>query len=660
LLVVTYRPEHDHGWGNRSQVSVLRVDPLTSKHAHALVGAMLGEHPSVLALRQQLADWTGGVPLFLEESVRALVETGTLHGEPGDFEMRAPSTTLRLPPRVQGVVAARIDRLTPSQKRLLQAAAVIGPEGPASLLVDVLRADPDDIGDDLAGVHRTELLYERRHGRERYFAFKHAIVQDVAYSSLPRARRRMWHNRVVEAIGSRNGDQLGDDIVRLAHHAMLAERWREAAELHGRAGALALDRCAYREAAALLERAIERQQRLPADADREIDLRLQLRPALHAMSDFDRMFAHLDRAESLAVENGDDRRQLLIVMHRSYLLDTRGHVAAAVAAAKRAANLAERIGEPMLIAEARLVMAQCLTFAGDPRRVVALIEQDQEVRAAAPLQERLGMAGTRPIFALVWMSIASATLGGFEAAERHLDAADNVAAEVDRPIDFAVAGLGRGVLELRRGRFEKAALVLDAARELCEEAGMPLIGKWIEPVLAEALALTGRVGEARSLLDRTYQAGQVHDVPLWQAGAALGYARAALAEGDGPAARSAAAHAAALADTWEYREMYAVALRLGASAAALEGDVEQAEAQARQAAKAARAIGARPEHARCGLVLADLLRGAGRIPEARRHADAVLEECEQLGLRDPVGDDLARWRGRTSEGAIVTSGGARS
>jgi hypothetical protein len=116
----------------------------------------------------------------------------------------------------------------------------------------------------------------------------------------------------------------------------------------------------------LLERAIRVQQHLPADLGREIDLSLQLRPALHAMSDFDRMLTHLDRAENLAIAAGDDRRQLLIVMHRSYLLDTPGHVADAINAGPRAASQAERNREPLLVAEARLVLAQCLTFAGDP------------------------------------------------------------------------------------------------------------------------------------------------------------------------------------------------------------------------------------------------------------------------------------------------------
>jgi predicted ATPase len=134
LLLVTYRPEYQHGWGHKTYYTQLRLDPLPHPQAQALLDALLGDAVELRPLKQQVIALTQGNPFFLEESVQTLIETGGVDGARGGYRLGKPLPMLRVPATVQAVVAARIDRLPPEEKRLVQIAAVIGMEVPIALL----------------------------------------------------------------------------------------------------------------------------------------------------------------------------------------------------------------------------------------------------------------------------------------------------------------------------------------------------------------------------------------------------------------------------------------------------------------------------------------------------------------------------------------------
>src|SRR4029453_429567 len=134
LLLVNYRPEYQHGWGSKTSYAQIRLDALPPARAEELLHALLGDDPNLEALARLLIARTQGNPFFLEESVRTLVETGVLGGTPGASRRAQPLEGIQMPATVQAVLAARIDRLPPQEKRLLQTAAVIGTEVPWPLL----------------------------------------------------------------------------------------------------------------------------------------------------------------------------------------------------------------------------------------------------------------------------------------------------------------------------------------------------------------------------------------------------------------------------------------------------------------------------------------------------------------------------------------------
>ena len=208
LLLVNYRPEYQHGWGSKTYYTQLRLDPLPPVSADEFLQALLGDGVGAQhagrpyrPLKQLLIERTGGNPFFLEESVRTLVETGALVGEPGAYRLAQALPTIQVPATVQAILAARIDRLPAEEKHLLQTAAVIGTEVPLPLLQAIAELPEDVLHRGLAHLQAAEFLYETRLFPEREYTFKHALTHEVAYGSLLQEQRRVLHARIVEALG---------------------------------------------------------------------------------------------------------------------------------------------------------------------------------------------------------------------------------------------------------------------------------------------------------------------------------------------------------------------------------------------------------------------------------------------------------------------------
>jgi predicted ATPase len=219
LLLVNYRPEYQHGWGSKTYYTQLRLDPLPPANTEEL----LGDDADLTWLKQLLIERIEGNPFFLEESVRTLVETGMLAGDPGAYQLAQALPTIQVPATVQAVLAARIDRLPPEDKRLLQTAAVIGTEVPLPLLQAIVEMPEATLYSGLARLQAAEFLYEIRLFPEQEYTFKHALTHEVAYNSLLLERRRGLHARIVEALEAPALERAAEPVERLAHHALRGE-----------------------------------------------------------------------------------------------------------------------------------------------------------------------------------------------------------------------------------------------------------------------------------------------------------------------------------------------------------------------------------------------------------------------------------------------------
>ena len=230
LLLVNYRPEYRHGWGSKTYYTQLRIDPLPPESAEELLQALLGGDASLGPLKELLIERTEGNPFFLEESFRTLLETKVLVGEPGNYHLARPIESRQVPATIQAVLAARIDRLPPEEKRIVQSAAVVGKDVPFALLQAIADQSEEGLRRRLTRLQAAEFLYETSLFPDPEYTFKHALTHEVAYGSLLQERRRVLHVRIVEAIERLYPDRVSEHVELLAHHASRGELWEKAVE----------------------------------------------------------------------------------------------------------------------------------------------------------------------------------------------------------------------------------------------------------------------------------------------------------------------------------------------------------------------------------------------------------------------------------------------
>ena len=282
LLLVNYRPEYRHEWSGKGHYLQLRLDPLGDENATAMLAGLLGEGAELEALKRPIAERTGGNPFFIEEMVQALFEQGIL-ARNGAVKLVRPLAQAHLPLTVQGLLASRIDRLSVEQKQLLQTLAVIGRESPLGLIKNVADKADTQLEHMLAELRAGEFIYEQPALTDAEYIFKHALTQEVAYSSLLIERRKLLHERAGQALESMFAEQLDDHLVELARHYSRSDNAIKAIEYLGRAGRQAQQRSAHAEAIRSLNAAIGLLPRLPDSPERtqrELLLQLALGPAL--------------------------------------------------------------------------------------------------------------------------------------------------------------------------------------------------------------------------------------------------------------------------------------------------------------------------------------------------------------------------------------------
>jgi predicted ATPase len=280
LLLVNYRPEYRHDWTNKSYYAQLRLDPLGGAEGAAMLAALLGEGVELNPLKRLITGRTGGNPFFIEEIVQALFDEGTLTRN-GAVKVTRTLAQLRLPPTVQGMLAARIDRLAAEHKELLQTLAVIGRESSRRLLRRVASPADSQLERMLAELQAGEFIYEQPATPEVEYVFKHALTQEVAYNSLLIERRKQLHEQAGQALESMFADQLDDHLSQLAHHYSHSDNAEKAVEYLGRAGQQSIQRSANVDAIGSLTAAIDLIHKLPEGPERDQrELLLELAHAL--------------------------------------------------------------------------------------------------------------------------------------------------------------------------------------------------------------------------------------------------------------------------------------------------------------------------------------------------------------------------------------------
>jgi class 3 adenylate cyclase/tetratricopeptide (TPR) repeat protein len=628
LLLVNYRPEYQHSWGSRTYYTQLRLDPLPPETAEQLLGALLGSDTGLDPLKRALIARTGGNPFFLEESVRAVVETGCLVGERGAFRLARPLPTIEVPATVQAVLAARIDRLPPQDKVILQMASVVGKDIPFALLQAIADYADDELHAAIARLQASEFLYVTGFFPDLEYKFKHALTHDVTYGSLLQDRRRNLHGQIVHAIERLYPDRLPDHVERLAHHAFRGEAWEKAVTYFRQAGVKAIAASSHRQAVHWLEQAIGALGRLPQTNDARalaVDLHLDIRSALLPLGEFSRMLERLRAGEHLAAALGDRRRLGRICAYLTDYFRQVGDYEQALEAGRRGLTAAEVEGDLGILLATNIFLGHVYYDTGQYGRATEHLRKNVAALGPEVLQERFGLPYLVSVHSRTWLAAGLVELGLFDEAIEHAKEALRIAEGSNHALSLVSAHMGLGRAHLRRGDLERAVPVLERGVALARRWNMRLVLPFLTDSLGLAYALAGRTAESFPLLHEALDLHVTMRGTATQSARLVSLAQGHLLAGDAAEAVSLATRALDLAG--KHREGGYLAYAhgtLGEAFMALRSpDYPRAEEHWHAAAALSRDLGMRPLAARCHLGLGTLYTLLGRPDSAERLTTAV-------------------------------------
>ena len=636
LILVSYRPEYQHAWGSKSAYAQIRIDPFPPVTAHALLESMLGSDPGLTALKTVLVERTDGNPLFLEESVRALVETHALLGEPGARRLAKPLESVQVPGSVQAVLAARIDRLTPAAKHVLQCASVIGKDVPFAVLAGIADLPDEGLRAGLSGLQAGELLYEASLFPEIEYTFKHALTQEVAYGSLLHETRRALHARIVDIIERLYATRLGEHLERLAYHALRGGLRERAVDYLRQAGAKAAARSAHRDAVAFFEQALEivegQGPQGPALAT-AIDLVFDLRASLAPLGEFTRTLDHLRRAAAHAEALGDRRRLGWVSAYLTQSHYTLGEQAAAIRAAEQALEAGQALPDASLQIVAAFGLGQAHHVLGDYRaaqrhlgRVVAAVDGELS-------RERWGMAGLVSVASRIWLAASLADTGDFGDALMRAREAVALAEAPEHPWSLAGACMTVGFVHVSQGHLDEAAPVLDRGIAFSREMDLTA---WLPMLLCArgiAHARSGRVVDGLLMLEEGVRRASALRILSRHALRLVWLTEGYLRAGRVDEASDAADQARRLAAEHAEQGYAAMAVRMLGEIAARAGQETRAAEHYADALARARALAMRPLEARCHLGLGELGRRTGDGSAAKERLTEAVRMLREMDMR---------------------------
>jgi class 3 adenylate cyclase/tetratricopeptide (TPR) repeat protein len=506
LLLVSYRSEYQDDWSSRTHYRCVHLDPLSRDGIEELLTGLLGSDPGLFAVKHLLVDRAGGNPFFLEEIVQTLIETDVLTGSRGRFRLAVPVSNIQVPPQVQAIISARLDRLPTVHKQVIQAASVIGKDVSFVLLRALTVQTDEELRGCLADLVTAEFLYETKLFPDLEYAFKHALTLKVANDSLTKERRRKIHAAIVEAIESLYSDRLAEQIERLAHHAYHGEVWPKALAYLREAGGKSVDRRANWEAVSLFKQAMEALQHLPEDRgmlEQSIDLRFDIRNALQPLGDLRQIHEFLKEAENLALRLNDQQRLGWVSAYLTEHFRMLGDPKVATDSGERALAIGQSLNDLRLQVVTNIPMGLLYHALGDYPRAIDFFQWNIDRIPRDLLHERFGLFGLPSVFSRVFLTYCLAELGEFSKGNSIVEEGVRIANAADHTFSQVYAYLGVGYLYIHMGDFHRAIPVLERALALGQFTQIPVAFAYGASYLGYALAHSGRVNEGLRFLEQS-------------------------------------------------------------------------------------------------------------------------------------------------------------
>ena len=639
LLLASYRPkEHDDKWGDQPHYRQVRLEPLAQENLAGLLDILLGKNGGLAPVKAFLVERTGGNPFFVEESVRTLVETGVLAGARGQYRLAKPFSDIEVPGTVHAILSARIDRLDEPQKRLLQEAAVIGKDFPFALLQAIAGVQEQDLRARLHELQSAEYLYESRLFPELEYTFRHFMTREVAYSSLLREQTRALHEKVASELIRLASRRTEEEVEQIAEHAEKGHAWPEAVEYLQRSGEKAFALYANEEAADYFERALAALGHVPqsrATLEQDVDLRFELRNALIALCELERIGKCLDALEPLVAQLGDSNRAARLASYRCNQQFLAARQRSAIEVGEAGLRLAHEIGDRGLHAELLYRIGQSYHLIGDNRKALALLNQSIAKAVERRARERFDLAVIPAVGSRMWLVSILAECGDFRQALAQAERAVEIAREAQDPLSEVLGWLAVGHVQRRKGEVDDAIRALERGMALTERYPMPMWRLRLESSLGLARARRSEFVQGleltRSALVGAERMGLMVDRPMLH----VHLGEALLRAGRFAEALSHARQALNIALAHENKrdEPWARLLTALAFWALDPKATDEPLAQLQSALHLGVACGARPLEAHCRTMLGAVYGRQGDVAKAKEFAAAGGALYAELNMR---------------------------
>ncbi len=638
LLLVNYRPEYTHRWGSKTYYRQIRLDTLQPQNTTELLDALVGTGNELAELKRNLIDRTGGNPFFIEESVRTLLETGVLIGNPGTYRLAKETPGIEIPATVQTLLAARIDRLPPEEKDLLQCAAVIGKDVPFRLLNEIAGRSEEDLRRGLAHLQNSEFMYETSLFPELEYTFKHALTYEVAYGSLLQSRRKLLHGQILEAIERIYRERLDDHIEKMGSHAFRGEIWGKASKYLRKAGNRATSRSAFREAANYYEQALKALKNLsesPALLEEEMKIRDALDIALFPLAEFDRGFKNLKEAELQAEKCTNPIFLVRAYGNLCHQYWGIGEHEKAIAYGNRALKLAATIGDIFLQGWVKSVLSKAYNSLGQHQIAV-----DYNLFRLDQIARRLNEHPFHPLIVLVavdarmWLTWSLGEMGKFTEAEVRAAEAIEIAERSNHLYSIYHAYNGRGYLFVYQGDWTNAVNFLQKAVSICELANFPYMYNATIALLGYSLACNGKISEGIHLLEDSVEKTKIVGMMFFHTMALFYLGEAYLIAGQIEKAMRTAKRVQEMCQKFKTRGYEAWSLRLLGNISSHPENLnyDGAKGAFQQAMELGDSLGMRLLVAHCHMDLGKLYFKSGEKEKAQEYLGSARKMFREMGM----------------------------
>jgi class 3 adenylate cyclase/predicted ATPase len=479
FMLITCRPEFSPRWTGHAHLTLLTLSRLGRRQGTSLVERITGGKALPEEVLTQVLARTDGVPLFVEELTKAVLESGLMAEKGGRYVLSGPLPPLAIPATLHDSLMARLDRFAPV-KQVAQVAACIGREFSYELIALIAGLPDEALQDALKGLCASELVFCRGAPPDATYRFKHALVHEVAYRSLLRSRRQQLHAKIAAVLEEHFPETVETEPELLGHHYAEAGLGEYAIVYLGKAGARALERSAYPEAISHFAHALELLKALPDARERvrdELDLQLSLGSALTAIRGYaaPEVEQAYVRARALCSHVGPTP-QLFPVLHGLYrIYHVRGDLIAAREVGENLTDLAQSLGDPALMVEAHRALAVPLLWLGEVAPACAMLEEGITLYDARLLRSHSYEYGIDPgVVCLSYAGLAWWLLGFADRALDRSRRALALAEELSHPHSRALALVWAAWLHQFRREAKSTEGLASAAIRLCGEQGFPL------------------------------------------------------------------------------------------------------------------------------------------------------------------------------------------